>query len=509
MLKHRSDSPVKPLAKCNQFALSQKQLALVMKVLFVLMLIPLLLVAFYNYPADDDFPYTIDASKAWLETHSLLAAAKAILQKTIYNYQNHFGLFMHPIYNGTNALIFGVEYYFLNSWYVLAMVCLSFGYLLKALIRDLLKADRHVFWIVYVASMILILQFMPCIGEGVYWHAGSNHTFSAMMLLVLIGMLIRTHFEQTRLRAIWRMICMVFCCACVGAVEYSTLLGGGVLLVLLTIWSFALKSKSKPYFVFSLCALAVVAVIFALSPGNAKRQAVVGDPMSPVQAIIISVLDSFDLAGQWLSPHFFAVMMLIVPVMWKPLKESSFRFAHPMLAFITGYGLFSAAIVPAIYSTYGYGAGRYMNVLFFYFLVMAVGSILYFEGSLIRYLEQHESEEHRALLKGFGKMGQRFTALYLILCIFFLAMGGFPTTIMNKSSISAIQTMVTGEAAQFRKEMAEREEYIRITDSDVVSVQPVSVRPYVFKDDKLPWQGIYGAVRYMKWYFEAHYDAQN
>lgn len=498
----------KPLEKSNRLCVSQKGLARALIILFCLMLVPLVLIALYNYPADDDFPYTYAASLAWLETGSLWAAARAIVEKMVSYYQNHFGLFMHPLYNATNTLIFGVQYYFLNNWYVLALICLSVGYFLKGVVCRLLRAGKSTFWIVYVAVMVLVLQFMPCIGEGVYWHAGSNHTFSAMMLLLLLGLLIRTHFEQSRPRAIWRMACMVVCCACVGAVEYSTMLGGAVLLVLLTLWSHGLKSKSRPYFVFSLCVLAVVIVIFALSPGNAKRQAVVGDPLPPVQAVVTSVLDSFDLAGQWLSPHLFAMLMLIVPVMWKPLRESPFRFAHPLLAFITSYGLFSAALVPGVYSNYGYGAGRYMNVLFFYFLVMAIGSVLYLEGSLIRYLQQHETEETASLLKALAHLGERFTALHLALCVFFLMLGGFSTTIMNKSSLSAIQSLVTGEAAQFRAEMAEREEYIRVTDSDVVDVRPLSVRPYVFKDDKLPWQGIYGTVRYMKWYFEAHYEGE-
>ena len=172
-----------PLEKSSRAALTQKQLARIMMVLFFVMLIPLVLVAFYNYPADDDFPYTIGASLAWLETHSLPAVGKALIQKMLDCYQNSFGLFMHPLYIGSNALIFGVQYYFLNNWYVLAMVCLSIGYFLKGVIRKLLGASRDVFWIVYVSIMILVLQFMPCIGEGIYWHAGSNHTFSAMMLL--------------------------------------------------------------------------------------------------------------------------------------------------------------------------------------------------------------------------------------------------------------------------------------------------------------------------------------
>ena len=80
---------------------------------------------------------------------------------------------------------------------------------------------------------------------------------------------------------------------------------------------------------------------------------------------------------------------------------------------------------------------------------------------------------------------------------------------MNTSSVSALKSLLTGEAKQFHEEMKVRQEYIRVTDSDVVAVQPLSVAPYVFKNDRLPWQGIYGRVRYMKWYFELFYNAEH
>lgn len=476
-----------------------------MKVLFVLMLIPLLAIAFYNYPADDDFPYTVDASAAWVKTHSLGAVAQAIIGKMVHSYQNSFGLFMHPLYNATNALIFSIDFYFLNNWYVLAIVCLSIGYMLKGVIRGLLNASQSTFWIVYTAVMILVLQFMPGIGEGIFWHAGSNHTFSAMMLFVLLGLLARCHFDQSRLRSAWRVACITFACACAGAVEYSTMLGGTVLLALLAVWSFRAKSNSRKYVLYALCVMAVVIVIFSLSPGNAKRQASVGEPMNPVSAVIVSVLDSFDLAGRWLSPQLFAMLMLIVPVMWKPLKESQFRFSHPLLMFITGYGLYSAALVPGVFSNYGYGSDRYMNVLYFYFLFTMIGSVIYFEGSLIRWLEKQEGMLAKSLVSA---SVTRFSALYLVLCVFFLAMGGFAHTIMNTSSLSAAKSIINGEAAHFRAEMEEREEYIRVTDSDETAVKPIVIRPYVFKDDKLAWQGIYGRIRYQKHYYEVHYAAQ-
>jgi hypothetical protein len=284
--------------------------------------------------------------------------------------------------------------------------------------------------------------------------------------------------------------------------------GGTLRIVLLTFWAFAAKSKSRPYFVYALVVLAVVLVIFAVSPGNAIRQDKVGEPMNPVTAVIVTVLDSFDLAGNWLSPHLFAMLMLIVPAMWKPLKESNLTFKHPLLWFITGYGLFSAAMVPGVYSTYGYDTGRYLNVLWLFFLLMVLGSVLYLEGSLIRWLEKQETDEAKAAMKASGSLGQRYTALYLALCLFFLGMGAFSVTIMNTSSISAVKSLLTGEAAEFREEMRQREAYILATPSDETIIHPLRSQPHVFKYDRLPYQGIYGRIRYMKMYFELFENAK-
>ena len=102
-------------------------------------------------------------------------------------------------------------------------------------------------------------------------------------------------------------------------------------------------------------------------------------------------------------------------------------------------------------------------------------------------------------------MGTRFSVIYLSLCIALTAFGGFAFTIMNTSSVSATKSLVTGEAAKFQQDMLERQEYIRVTDSDVTAVKPLDGQPYVFKADHLAFQGIYGRIRYMKMYFELFY----
>ena len=43
--------------------------------------------------------------------------------------------------------------YFLSNWYILGLLCLSVGYLLKSFIVHLAGASRATFWIVYTAVM--------------------------------------------------------------------------------------------------------------------------------------------------------------------------------------------------------------------------------------------------------------------------------------------------------------------------------------------------------------------
>ena len=51
--------------------------------------------------------------------------------------------------------------------------------------------------------------------------------------------------------------------------------------------------------------------------------------------------------------------MLIVPVLWLPLKRSSYAFRHPFWVFVMFYGLFSAALVPGLFTGFGYTTERY------------------------------------------------------------------------------------------------------------------------------------------------------
>lgn len=485
--------------KCKQTwwerAISQKTLSTLSILLIIGMLIPLIAIALYNYPGDDDFNFTLPATQAWAETGSLGAALKATVEKTYITYRDWQGNFVSTFFFGLTPMFMDVDLYFISNWIILAIICLATAYCTKSAVRILLGGSRYHFWICYALILMLVLQWMPSIGDSVYWHNGGMYTVAAFTLITLFGLLMRCTLEQSRTRFIWRTICAALLGFMLGGSFFGPMLGAGVFIFLYTARSLVLRSKNRVQSVTALVFFLISMLISVLAPGNALRQSWVEETVHPVTAVITAILDSLDLVGQWTNLKFIGLMMIMVPVLWIPLKESRYQFRHPLLVCVGLYGLFSATLVPGIYTNFGYTFPRYMNSIYFYYLVMAIGSVIYFEGAFIRWLERRH--------KDLPVMGERFAAGYLAVCIALVTLGCFGTTIMNTSSISAAKSLITGEAAQFHREMLEREQYIFETDSDVTQIDSLSCKPYVFKEDKLPWQGIYGPVRYMKWTFEA------
>jgi hypothetical protein len=490
-------------------SVSQRTLGRACAVLFAAMLIPLVAIAPFNYPADDDFGYTLPAATAWVETHSLPAVFQAIVEKTKSIYAEWQGDFVSSFLFAVNPLIFNIDLYFLSNWFILALLCLSAGYLVGGVTAARLSAPRPTFWIVYTALMVLILQFMPSIGNSVYWHNGGQYTVTACVLMLALGLLLRCGAEQSAAGKLVRGALLALCGFVLGGSFYGPALGAFVILALVTAVSHVRRSPVRWPATAALAAFCVAFAISIAAPGNALRQGRTGETASVAFTLVTTLLDSFDLAGKWLTPQLFAMLMLIVPVLWKPLKNSAFRFGHPFFIALSLYGMFAASLAPGIYTGFGYETERYLNAIYLYFLIAALGGAVYAEGWLIRYLEGKRETNGAAEASPAAAFdpGRRFTALYLTLCITLLALGGFAYTIMNTSSVSAAKSLVTGEAAAFRNEMKEREEYIRVTDSDVTSVAVLGAQPHVFKQDKLPFQGIYGRIRYMKWYFELFYNA--
>ena len=489
---------------------SRATLAKVLAVLTILSLVPLAIIALYNYPADDDFGFTLPAATAWVQTHSLPAVLKAMVATTLDTYRTWQGYFVSTFLFALNPLIFDIRLYFLSNWAQLLLLCLSVGYALKGVTRHQLKAPRAAFWISYAAVLLLCVQFMPHIGYGLFWHNGGNYVTAVCTLLLTLGLLLRLGGAEGHRRRALRSVLAPACGFLLGGMFFGPALAGMVMLGLVAVGSFATRSRIRWQSLMTLLAFGASFAISFLSPGNALRVGADFTPTGVPYAVLASVQEALKLTGQWLSPQLLAAGMLILPALAQPLQQSAQRFRHPLLVGVLLFGTFAASLTTGLYTGVGYTFERYHNAVYLYFVLMAIGCMIYWAGALIRLAERRAQagvQAAQALLEAGKTLGQHFGALYLSICLALLFLGGLTFPIMNTASISATRSLVSGEAATFRQEMAQRAEYIRVTDSDAVAIQPLSVQVNVFKYDRLPFQGTYGRVRYMKWYYELFHSA--
>ena len=319
---------------------------------------------------------------------------------------------------------------------------------------------------------------MPSIGNAIYWHTGSMYMVVSCTFLWTLGLLLRCSMQQSRQRAIWRGALLVLCGFVMGGSFYGPMLGAFVAVLLLALQGVIRRSPMRIYSLMALAAFVASLIISLLSPGNQLRQERFGTPMGIGPALITSILDACDLIGAWLSPQLLAMLLLILPVLRHPLRESKPAFRHPIYFLVLFFGVFAATLTPGIYTGASYGMDRYMNVVYVHFLLMALGSAVYALWWFIRWLEKRtKSINAQKILALSVGLGQRFTAPYIAIVLALLVLGSFAFTIMNTSSVSEVRSLVSGEAARFQQDMKARKEYIRVTDSDEVDVRALGSQP--------------------------------
>ena len=81
---------------------------------FILSIIPLIAISFYNAPSADDFSFSQTTADAWRETNSLAQVIKAGLEKTGQIYETWQGSFAGVFLMTLQPAIFGEGAYFIR-----------------------------------------------------------------------------------------------------------------------------------------------------------------------------------------------------------------------------------------------------------------------------------------------------------------------------------------------------------------------------------------------------------
>lgn len=433
----------------------EKKLGWIVLLVMLVALVPLYIIADYAHPSVDDYSYGKLTAEAWEQTGSLGSVLATAWERTAYTYETHQGTFVSVFLMRLQPGIFGEDYYFLTTVFLLStfLICSILFY--YAFFNRIFQAGRIKSWMIAGILSLGAMEFTHVVSDSFYWYNGGvTYTFFYSMEVLLIAMLIYMYTTKKKIvKCLLGFGCMLLAviacagnyvtslvtlellvCICVvtAFVEYKkiqqkkqkkeqnteTFLRKNGIIEKQKIWikkqTDALigeteNRNSRWNLIFCLCILLVAAVTFLIvvvAPGNAVRQEKTGEANNPVIAILLSfVYGAYSLGNCMDLPALLLIFFctpLFVVIARAVCKEGNFAFPYPALVTFFSFCLYSSQVTPVFYAQGIKLPYRIMNIIYFSCFVMVALNLFYWIG----YLNAKHTISHVQICKVLNKDGE-------------------------------------------------------------------------------------------------------
>ncbi len=482
-----------------------KKLSIFFTCIYVLSLIPMLVLGFYDFPSADDFSMAMQPHKYFLETGNLLGTLGVWLQKSYYVYSNYEGYFFSIMLTCICPGIFGEGFYVLTPFIILGMLTFGVCYFFDALFVRVWKLDKD---LTNIVRMIVLTVMVQCIhGEGIrveafYWYAGAiNYTSTFGMAFFWLGLLLRSIYDEDeksrKRKLIWASIWGFF----MGGANYLTALElaicSVIALFLLIMIRFMKKSSFKLEgvteaqqksfgFIWIPTLLNLIGFGFAcFAPGIATR-AEETNQTGPVKAVFLSLYSTFDvMMNQMMRWEILVAFVLLIPICWKLAEGLKQKLEHPIMFGLFAFLMVSSNVTPPIYAVSNFDAGRLRALAFFEFVFMMSLVMFYFTAWMRQHIlgaggsssvagaDNHED-------KGGSKLFSHASSMMIAICVVFIALGSGLCMIPERGyycATSALNDIMSGDASKYRAENMERLAILKDDSVKEVVLEPHTVRP--------------------------------
>ena len=340
-----------------------QRIAIILAVLFVLSLLPVMAVAFYNHPRADDYTYgavlrkVIDAGQGLPEA---VAAIAAYVRSTYARWQ---GSFSAVILFTLQPGVFSDNAYWLTTALTILPLLLGTGMLLRQL-GKMLHAPRTMVVLIFLALMTLSIQLVPDLNQTFYWfNGGCYYTFYYALSLMLLTGTLRICTDG-KCRVGRTVLCMALAFF-IGGGNYTTILVTLILLILLLLALLVRKKTAWRQILLVMTVLLTAFAINAAAPGNRVRAATIPRSMDAVPAILYSFDRAWVRVGLvWLAAGNCHCAFCPADVGFRrAVRGLKFRF--PMLKSALAYAIFSAQMTPSLFAMANVGPGRQIDIYYY------------------------------------------------------------------------------------------------------------------------------------------------
>ena len=473
--------------------ITPKRLAMILTVVYALSLIPLLIIAKYNFPSADDYGHASSAHLTWLETGNVFATIWAGIQRGIYEWINWEGYYTCDIMTALPPSVFGEGCYWIVTYIVLSMLTISTIYLFHVIFVKVFRYDKYLSRCITMIYLFTSVQCLSVEGrvEAFYWFSGAvNYVFIHSLANFYFGLMIVLAMKcKEKIKCTGRMIGTAVLGFVVAGGNQITMLNVGIILLFAIVMiSYHKAWKVMKPLIVPMIVYYVGMMLNMFAPGNDIR-AMVSQGMNPIKAIGLALMYGLELCiGDWTSWVVLIAFIIIGVISWKITAHSEFTYPCPLIVILLGYCITSAMMAPSLFAVSSKEAGRIQAVTYFMFLMTSIFSIVYVMGWLRYGYDQIVTEKcNKASDTGSAAEAkeelQLFQPTYRWILVFaaaFLLVGSV-LCIANDSHYyawtSAITDLVSGDATEYQKQMDARLEIMYSGKSGVLELEPLTVHP--------------------------------
>ncbi len=453
--------------------------------LYILCIIPLLWVAWYNYPSADD--YSMGYRAYWdykASGGNVFAAIWAALYMAWYDYMNWMGYYTSTFFLSLPPSVFDERLYFLGAYILIGALSLSTIYLFRVIFVRLLGRDKHLTNCITMLTLLITVVCLPRGGtrvEAFYWYCGAaNYILMYSFGLFYIGLLLSAVVDEKRGKRIFHIVMACITAILVGGGNYMSSLCAAVFTLMFIVWVFYRK-KNKVF----LMPAVVNLVAFALSclaPGNNVRGSDV-QGFGFVKTIFISIYYVLDLCiNEWTTWAVLLLLVMCMPFMWKMTKGCKLTFKYPLPVLFFGYMFTAANVAPPLFSLANIESGRLRALFYIQYILLLVLCLFYVLGWIRTVVTGNKSGSEHAESQNIGYISGASAKMLCVSAILFAVLS-IITVIPDMdffSTTCAIEDIASGEAAYYRQQNMERRE-LMLDDS----VTDVVVESYKYEPDMI------------------------
>lgn len=486
----------------------------VLLLVLVLCLVPVLLIAPSLFPWSDDFTYSAWPRLAVMYDMGVWEFIVRAIHNMTDAYVKWQGTYISCLLMALQPGVYWVPLYHITPVIMLGSFALGLWYFLRNLFVRAIHAEHKVFYCIFLVLYLLIIETIPDPAQAYTWYNGAVHyTYATFLWLVYFGktfLMVQGAVSDSRSPAesgaafSWRtQVFVCFMAVVVAGTNNITVLWALVMQASLLLFLFV--PFVRQWFSFDITAVMRWGLLLKLAPstvclltgamvnflaiGNRKRMGADGN----MNGVVMTVLKSFRAGGiralQWLNPVVVLALVLLVPLLLMVLEKlethHSYSFPLPGLVTLYAYCLLSAQFAPNIYVGDRFDILRTQNAIYPTYVLLLFFCVFYWLGWMRhRFIQLSFSPRVFAWSERLRRTPGRFLVIVSALLI---VCAGAMTVLkpVRFTSMSAVVSLVNGNAARERELMLYNFARLSDREADPVYVRRIDVEASIFHSDEM------------------------